>query len=445
MSRVSRSTSSAQRASPALPSFTLVEILISILILALGVLGLGALFPVIIREQRQGADATSGVFASNSARAMLTQAEWGNGLALNGAMPHPVLDPMFPTPRTDGTTPTEWLWSVLRNGDRYLLPATAARAPGDGLGRGYLSTNLNKFQRYGQGEWFVGLVDLVTGVGKIGFPDITNGLPQSPATMVKYGSPSLMVKGCVDLPVSQRLYLSSGLEPQFVWDFAVQRVTDFDHRHAPDWDDLRAAVFVRRIDQRIRLVGGATSVREALTNFIPGNPEFRFPVGEDATTGDPTFDGTGRYSGIKTCEVEFFYVSPTDPLLNHRDRLYFPNALVGTAPTNWLRVYAQMRQPGQKLVDNLGNVYTVVGSGKEPGVAARTIDLTVPGAEYLKIDPPVPESVTKERASPMGAHYTPVHAGAEPTKRAIWQVAYTPQIPVSVTLVEVAKGTRAKP
>ena len=97
------------------PSFTLVEILISILILALGVLGLGALFPVIIREQRLGADATSGVFASNSSRAMLTGSEWASGLVGNGGGIHPVRQSMR---TTDGLTQTEWLWAILRNCER---------------------------------------------------------------------------------------------------------------------------------------------------------------------------------------------------------------------------------------------------------------------------------------------------------------------------------------
>ncbi len=433
--------------SKAAPSFTLVEILISILILALGVLGLGALFPVIIREQRLGADATSGVSASNSARAMLTEAEWGSGLVGNGGAKHPVLQSAV---TVDGLTPTEWLWAVLRDGSRYTLVPPIR--PQDGLGRGYDSSNVNRFQRYGQGEWFTALIDLQTGAAKIGFPNITNGVPVSPATKVKYGNPtSVDVFGCVDLPVSARLFPTGGLEPQFVWDFAVQRVTDFDHTHRPDWDDLRAVVFVRRIDQRLRAAGSAASILDAITN-VSGTvilADRRFPVGEDMN-GNPTLDGTDglgalRYSGIKTCEVDFYF-NPANPAMSRRDRLYVSTAWAGQKPAaNVLALmWAQMKQPGQKLVDNLGNVYTVTGYGNEPGVTGSETFDGVAGADYLRIDPPVPESVTQERsAAASGGRETNVYSNNSGyATRAIRQVAFTPQIPVSVTLVEVAKGIK---
>jgi hypothetical protein len=61
-------------------AFTLVEILISIMILALGVLGLGVLFPVVIREQRMGVDASTGIVVANTAKDYLTTPLWGGAL-----------------------------------------------------------------------------------------------------------------------------------------------------------------------------------------------------------------------------------------------------------------------------------------------------------------------------------------------------------------------------
>ena len=92
-------------------------------------------------------------------------------------------------------------------------------------------------------------------------------------------------------------------------------------------------------------------------------------------------------------------------------------------------------------MDNLGNVYTVVGSGNEPGITTAQDFDGVAGSEYLKIDPPVPESVTEQRASPTTATEVGGYSDLYYSKRAIRQVAFTPQIPVSVTLVEVARGS----
>lgn len=410
-------------ARPLAPAFTLVEILISILILALGVLGLGALFPVIIREQRLGTDAAAGVSASNSARAILTQSEWGAGLGAVGGSQHPIL-------LTSGASAgTRFLWNGLRNPYKYST-THAADLVQKGLGKGYREGNPNNFQYYGQGEWYTTVVDLATGALQLGYPNATNPtLLLTGNGNVYYGTTALC-PGWVDVPIATRLY-PAGSEPQFVWDVAFQRVSDFEHTHDPIDDAIRAAIFVRRLDPRLRAAG--STIREAI---VGGSI---LPVGEDAATGNPTLDGTGQYSAIKTCEIEFFF-SPSTPTMNHRDRLYQPQGWVYGQPANLARMWAQMKQPGQKLVDNLGNVYTVVGSGTESGVGT---------GEYLKIDPPVPESVTAERASPATsgevANYLDL---ANPTsrpqaygRRAIRQVAFTPQIPVSVTLVEVARGS----
>ncbi len=420
-------------------AFTLVEILISILILALGVLGLGALFPVIIREQRLGTDAVSGVSVSNAVRSILTRSEWGAALGPFNGTPHPMLVP------GNGGSPaagTQFLWNAFRN-PVYRLPDDSPRRDEripKGLGLGYQRNNPTSFQDYGQGEWYTRVVDLTTGALQLGYPELNS--TTSPVTAGPgnaYFDASKRCKGWVEVPIAARLY-PAGAEPQFVWDVAFQRVSDFDHTHDPILDAVRAVVFIRRLDPRIRVTGTATSIRDAITN---GNGSLsvqpadrRFPVSEVVATGDPALDGSTQpagqyqYSAIKTCEIEFYF-NPSTPAASHRDRLYQPQQWAYGAPANLARIWAQMKQPGQKLVDNLGNVYTVVGSGTEPGVGS---------GEYLKVDPPVPESITAERAAPAATETT---AYAYPTyaTRAIRQVAFTPQIPVSVTLVEIARGS----
>jgi type II secretory pathway pseudopilin PulG len=428
-------------------AFTLIEILISILILALGMLGLGVLFPVIIREQRIGTDAVAGVAVANNARAILTSGQWAMALKKDGANPHPAY----------GVTP--WLWVILRDSQIYSERPQYPIRPLGGLGEGYTPNNTGStFQKYAQGEWFTDLVNadpantnVPVGTAAIGYPDgytetTTGGT--YPQIDYQVGAANHKVAGHVNLSVAQRLYpVGDNVRPQYVWDFAVQRRPDMNFRNAPYADDLRAVVFVRAIDPRLRLSPG-TSLFQVLpeANSAPSVADQRVPVGEDAN-GNPTLDGTNgdsanpgpRYSTIKTCEVEFFY-KPDDPAMNHPDRLYLPNTLVNprVSISTLKLLFSQMKQPGQKLVDNLGNVYTVVGSGNESGVNAKDLDGDG-SADYVRVDPPVP--VGPSQASPAvteaGATYP---ASGDTVRRAIWQVCFTPQVPVAVSVFDLFKG-----
>ena len=52
-------------------AFTLVEVLMGILILALALLGIGAVIPVVVRTQKAATDATHGVSVANAAESLL--------------------------------------------------------------------------------------------------------------------------------------------------------------------------------------------------------------------------------------------------------------------------------------------------------------------------------------------------------------------------------------
>ncbi|HMN39528.1 MAG TPA: prepilin-type N-terminal cleavage/methylation domain-containing protein [Phycisphaerales bacterium] len=479
-------------------AFTLVEILISIMILALGVLGLGVLFPVVIREQRMGVDASTGVVVAGTAKDTLTAAQWSRALPSGGlaATPAPPAPPPLPAPQPrpgaccrpvtnpsctiitaaqcatqnghffgEGTVcraapcslghpaivafgvdgATEWMWDMLRNRERY--SPTFAGTISDGLGRGYsVGSRRATGVWYGEGQWFTRLIEPTTGVAKIGFPN-SNALVTGLRTVTFVSPPD--VTACVDLPVQQRLYpQSADIDPQFVWDFAVQRVSGFNYiNHPPQLDDLRAVVFVRRVDSRIRPpIDGATGrPKSVLRAILDGD---RLPIGEDGPLptpdapnyGNPTFDGTNgagglKYSGIHSCEVEFWY-NPAVPAMNHTDRLYIPLALVDTGLSAQLpMLFAQMKQPGQKLVDNLGNIYTVIGFGNEPGVAAQTFD-GVAGGDYIRVDPPI--GIAPERAAPATQMVGYGSPNGE-VRRAMWSVSFTPQVPVAVTIVDLVR------
>src|SRR5690606_17226744 len=59
-------------------AFSLVEVLIAILVLGLGMLGLGAVFPAVISEQRRSFDSISGESVARQVEALLRDKE--NGL-----------------------------------------------------------------------------------------------------------------------------------------------------------------------------------------------------------------------------------------------------------------------------------------------------------------------------------------------------------------------------
>ena len=83
-----------------------------------------------------------------------------------------------------------------------------------------------------------------------------------------------------------------------------------------------------------------------------------------------------------------------------------------------------MSQSGQKILDNLGNVYTVRGipDELEPG------NLGMSSSEVL-IDPPVPGYVP----DPAGQGYDPNGSGA------MRQIVFTPQIPVAIEVFTITR------
>ena len=98
----------------------------------------------------------------------------------------------------------------------------------------------------------------------------------------------------------------------------------------------------------------------------------------------------------------------------HRDHLVLKNTTSAPAvlqppdasvEMDRFEILALASQPGQKLVDSLGNVYTVIESEADDGNIV------------IKIDPPVPAGVKSSVE--------------------VWAVAFTPQIPIAVRVFEI--------
>ncbi len=279
--------------------FTLIEVLIAVLILAIGLLALGAVVPVVVRQQRNAQDAIVSVdMARGAADTLRTRVDL-NRLTLPGTN----------TPAGFGVWLKDATWS----------PSTGT------------PKERNLWMLLGSDE-------LDPDDGDYSFDVAGNSSQDS------------------EIRVADRLWPTptSGRTPQFVWDFIGRRVEKSPHDLA---EKLQLAIFVRRIDLNIRPTTPFTLL-QVLTNNLGKSPEVpqqarRKPVAVSPLNGQPTLNGTGKYARIMTMEAQFGDAK--------RDILKLKE--YGGSPTKPVPVqqnvlkYAQ--QIGQKFVDNFGNVYTV--------------------------------------------------------------------------------------
>jgi prepilin-type N-terminal cleavage/methylation domain-containing protein len=341
--------------------FSLVEVLIAIFVLALGLLGLAAVFPAVVRQQRAASDAVQGISMQRSIEDFLKG--------------HALLAQSNEEDAQGRVTPRGW--ALLARDRDFSRGAGWVEANQDSSGR---ASGVTIDPR--SGTMFVGRDGLAGGVSAI------------------------------EIPLAERLIprptLGGRVQPRFVWDFIARRVAA--GRNPPqggganvpldilDDDTIQLAVFVRRIDQAIRVPAGS-SLAEILTQV--GGTLPAVPVAEDME-GRPTFDGIGgdtqpRYSPIRAGRVEVVRPAADDV---ERD------VITMLPMAEELRPF--LEQLGQKFVDANGIVHEVVRVERgEPGTAAR-----------LTIAPPIEASlVTGDRAD----------------------VLYTPQVPASVSVISIRR------
>ncbi len=220
-------------------AFSLIEILISVLVLGIGLLGIGAVFPVVIREQRIGTERVEGVIVANNAVA--------EARLLTDGLVRDWWEDLVPAPQGNG---------------RWRFAATTPPS--------YQAEDL---------DWQFPELDL--GTGEITF--VSDDV------------------GDKEVTVEQRIYpkatTATTATPQYVWDLAA-RVVPYNTLNGQDGaqiskhDRMRVALFVRRIDPGIRPteLGG---VRAA------GEPH---PVAVDGD-GQPSRNGRGEYAELKAVEI----------------------------------------------------------------------------------------------------------------------------------------------
>lgn len=331
----------------------------AVLILALGLLGIGAVIPVVVDQQRRGAEATFGVAAAASAEHVLA-----SRIDLNR---------LWADVTQIGLTPKGWgVWLE----DLSWPDASPPEA------------------YYWDARNESGGVELDTGVWSLGTGN-----------------------DAVELTVLSRLYpppSAVGSVPRYVWDIVPRRVDvggdPSDPLAQPGGPrQLQLAIFVRRIDSGIRVPRDSRNLTllDVLAQVGVSSSERRSPVAVDSN-GRPTRtgadeNGNPNYALPLALGVDFD--------ATQRDRLRLLDVLFGPTGTTGAVARELARQTGQRLVDNLGNVYTVIGRQEND-------------PDVVLIDPTVPAWVPDPASLPTDRQH-----------RSVVQVVFTPQVPAAVRIV----------
>lgn len=361
-------------------AFTLIEVLIGIIVLGLGLLGLAAVFPAVVIQQRQASDAIEGETLIESSKAYLRSSMTMTARTVQ------VFDP----------PPPQGVPGLLR----------AIRQVQ------YVG---NQRQAFGMdGEWVLPL------------PGGNWNNLSSPITILPNGDLSIDAdynegantrQATYLVPVTDRLIPSVALpqggvtpagaqpDPRYVWDFMIRRNVATANQPR-EGDTLSAAVFIRRLDNGIRRQPGQTLAQ--MFSDRANNRAVILPVGSSTggDSGEPTRNGTGIYSPILFSNLSF--PAPSGGVNSGRDA----DIMVDFPSDAFAEQRRQMvAQVDQKLVGRTGVVHVVTRVFEDP-------DSSPPNALTINVDPPF----IRDAEGVDGVGYP------------IW---FTAQIPVAVEVFDV--------
>jgi prepilin-type N-terminal cleavage/methylation domain-containing protein len=373
--------------------FTLIEVLMGVLVLGLGLLGLAAVFPAVVLQQKAAADAVEGDVAATTAEAVLRGSEvFGSRVVVRppGAT---VVVPVLPVPAEAD--------------DNQFAEPDPDLEENDGEFFGVFETMAIDENYSPEGAWNLNTTTALTldpnsGSLLLELHDVSSldgatRRPELPVTQRLVPAVKRPENGTND--AAWREIANRGDEPRFVWDFVTRRSASVQLFPAPAGDrelqerrvdGVQAAIFVRRIDTGIRGAGDAQPLSRRLSDPASN----LVPVGETAD-GLAQNNGTGRYSVIREAVA--------DRTTNAREM-----DVTNIAPAALRSAIAQV---GQKFI--------VGGRDAEPGVyEVRSVRrVTTPGDRIiLEMDKALPLSRT-----------------GDPDVTFL----YTPQIPVAVRLVTI--------
>jgi hypothetical protein len=329
-----------------LRAFSLIEVLISVVVLALGLLGLGAMFPVVIRQQRQAVDTALGLSAINSAKAELE----GNLMFQGGQV-------------------------LNASGTMQDLP-------------GFGANDLPPFE-----QWFNRL-NVAAFKGRI----------VDPEEYVDLNSGELLIGDAqvLRVPVGARLFPSAhsaNVQPRYVWDVLAR--TPNLPGVSSDREEIQLVVFIRPIDQNIRVDRGSTlsdmiATRDNNGLLLPTPDRLAVAVNQ----GRPMLTGVGQYSAPASMNLQnVAYVDEAKDPARRRTRMR-----LNPSGADEQQLASYVLRVGQRIVDSFGNVYTVRNVAD-----AETYSVDV--------DPPVPSRY--ENASEISPVY------------------FTPQMPAEVRVLTI--------
>lgn len=368
--------------------FSLLEVLIAIVVLGLGLLGLGAVFPVIIAQQRESVATVEGISVASMAETILTTSNeiidfspWFNPASRFG----------YEGPGSSDEITYEWVVAPFSPYSGYEQP------PG-----------FQGFTGSQDGFWYQ---ELNGSLDPISTNDIT-----TPAGMSTV------------LTVQDRLIPQpySGKDPKYVWDIVARR--------EPDTRRPQLAIFIRQVDQRIRV----PSDRSLSDMLIVGGPDTTRPVlpvglygGNHPQTGKrglPAVDD-GKDANIVYAQPQSLQVQVAK---DHLDWLIIEDA-------DNMNIDASISfatEPGQLLLDNTGVVRTVLGPATGPG-SQQGGDTT----RIVRVSPPFSASHAVGDISAYGenANDFPMNDA----ERASWirQIVFTPRKPFAIHIVTLEEDS----
>lgn len=393
-------------------AFTLLEILISVVVLAIGLVGAVAIFPAVIDLQRRAQDAVIGTAAASSAEAQINAAllendsvvwlDRGKWEALYGSADFDYLDQFPPV-------------DVLTR-DRG-ISVRDFRTPSGGPPEVTLDF-------LWEADWEWQFVDAIGELQASG--DLVLGGGDSYRRVNPNNSVTELPTYRLDLASRLMPDASTTSDPRYVYDIVVRRADSGvgspprgDRRRYEkrlpltrlDEVPVQIAIFTRRIDRGIRVPAGV-SLRDSLTGArgVAARDQ-RYPLAvsaEDLARAIPNGKGNDPevvYSHPLEVLLTAESFEQTDPNTNVYD-LFNPNQIrIRQRPIDDETVSEVLSKVGQMFVDNQGVVRTV------SGITTRAIG----GEEtdLLIIDPPFSTDNTE----------------------VFRQIIFTPQVPVGVRVV----------
>ncbi|MBL4810078.1 MAG: prepilin-type N-terminal cleavage/methylation domain-containing protein [Phycisphaerales bacterium] len=384
-------TVESTRPQSSVSGFTLIEVLIAMLILALGLLGLGAVFPAVIVQQRNAVTVVEGESVASMAEAIVTSSpeiidfsDWFD-TTLGSPAEHFGKD-------STGAITYEWIVGPLEPYNGY------QQRPGFVNDNGDPSFNGSQ-----DGYWYPNLDDLDT-------------------------RPSTSVDLSKALSVADRLIPQpySGKDPKYVWDLVARRT--------PGSNRPQLGIFIRLIDQRIRVPINATLSDVLVRTAGTAGDAPALPVALDRLTGKPVVDHEADFGD------NIVYAAPqalqVQVVSDHLDWLIFEDANNPMFDTS----ISFATKPGQKLLDNTGTVRTVLGPATGP-------DSVIPDTRIVRIDPPFkPSHAANDSVSYNADNNDPENLADEQAKiaaRTSWvrQIVFTPRTPLAIRVVTLEENS----